>query len=121
MGTDDGVVHNRSPHPDQAIRLDRAAVQHYSVADRHVVVKNKGILILHDVTYRTVLNVCVAADADVMDITANDAVVPNAGVITDNNVSDDLRALGNVDALTDLGPLSFVLVQHFPLRIKSQR
>jgi hypothetical protein len=48
----------------------------------------------------TILNIGVVPDPDDIDIPANDAVVPDAGMVTDLNIADDLGAFGDVYPLT---------------------
>jgi hypothetical protein len=64
------------------------------------------------VTDGTILNVRVYADAHVMNVTADDAVVPDARMIAYFHIADDLRSLGNVDPLAQLRPFPFVFMQH---------
>src|SRR5881396_209661 len=113
------IVQDYRAHANQAVGLDRATVKHDAVPYRDVILENKWILGLHDVADRAVLNIGVLADANEMNVAANDAVVPDAGMVLNLNVSDDLGAFRNVNSLSQLRPFALILVQHSTLRIKT--
>ena len=60
----------------------------------------------------TVLNIGVATDPDDIDVASDHAVIPDAGVVADFDISDDLSALGYVNPLSEFRPLPLVLMQH---------
>src|SRR5687768_4420752 len=94
------------------MRCDLATVEHDAMADRHVVMENERILILHNVKDAQVLNVGVLANTDVMNVTPNDRVKPDAGVIADFDVANDFGAFRDEDSLSQPGQLPFVVQQH---------
>src|SRR5439155_8507332 len=116
MFTDRDIVQDYGAHADQAMGLNGAPVQHDTMTHRDVILEDQWTLELHDVSDRTVLDVGVLADPDEMNVAANDAVVPDAGMITNCNVSDHLGAFGNVNPLAQPGPFTLILVKHSSLR-----
>src|SRR5438874_2546559 len=94
------------------MRFDSATVKHDAVADRNVVPENQRAFVPHHMPDGAVLNIRVLSDADDIHVSANDAVVPHAGVVADFHIAYNLRAFGDVNSLTQLRPLSLVLMQH---------
>ena len=92
---DDYAVEDGGAHADEAAGLDGAAVQRDGVAYRDVVAEDERVFVLHDVEDGAVLNVGAGADADVVDVAADDAERPHAGVFADDHVADDDR--GGID------------------------
>jgi hypothetical protein len=60
----------------------------------------------------SILNVGVPADPDKVHVAANYGVEPDARVIANLNVTDDLRSLRHEHALTQSRPLSAIFQQH---------
>jgi len=94
------------------MRLDRTAVHHDSVSNRYVIADNHRVLIQHPMRDRTILNICMLADPDEMNIPTNDTVEPNAGMVSDLDIADDFRALCDKHPITQLWQFSFVFMQH---------
>ena len=96
------AVQQDRAHADQAPVLDRAAVDHRGMPDRHVVADGRRVRVLHDVHDRAVLDVRSAADADLVHVAADDDRHPDAALFADLHVADDLGAVvdegGRVDA-----------------------
>jgi hypothetical protein len=67
------------------------------------------------VTDATVLEVRIFSDPNDVAVTTDDAVEPEARIVADLDVTDNLRALGKEDALANFRPFSPVLVQHLDL------
>src|SRR5262249_48272 len=104
----DHTVEQGRPHADEAAGLDGAAVERDGVAYGDVGAEDEGVFVLHDVEDRAVLDVCACADADVVDIAADNAERPDAGVFADDDVTDDDRSAVNVSGGSDLRVLAFV-------------
>lgn len=101
-GTDLRAVKNDRTHADEAAVLDGAAVKGDGVADGDVIAEDEWVGIAHDVEDAAVLDVGTRADADEVDVTANDRAGPNAGVGADGDVADDDRGLVDVGRGVDL-------------------
>jgi Uma2 family endonuclease len=112
MSPDLRVIEDGRAHTDQTIRPDLAAMQHDAMADRDVVVENEGVLILHHVKDASILDVGVFPDPDVVYVTANDGVEPDARMIADLDIPDDNRPFSDEDPLSQLWQLPFVVQQH---------
>ena len=70
-------------------------MKHHAVTHRHVIAKNKGILVLHHVQDAAVLDIGVFSNADVVNIAANNGVKPHTGVISDLHIANNLRPVGD--------------------------
>ena len=86
---------------DQAAVLDRASVHDRAVSDRDVVANRRRVRVLHDVHDGPVLDVRSAADADPVDVAANDDRHPDTALLADFHVADDLRAVVDVGGRMD--------------------
>src|SRR5271168_946490 len=107
-GADVHTIQDYCAHADQAAVLDGAAVERYRVAYRDVVAEDERVLVAHDVEDAAVLDVGAGADADVVNVTANHAAGPDAGVFADDYVADDDGGGVNVGGGGDLGVLAAV-------------
>src|SRR5205814_1521739 len=110
--TDNDVIEESRPHPDQAVGFDRAAVHHHSVPNGHIILENQRARILHDMPDRAVLNIRVLANADVVDIAPDDTVVPDARMVADFHVADNLSAVGDINPRAQFWRFSLILMQH---------
>ena len=95
--------------------LDRAAMHRHAMPYGHIIFENQRRCASHNVANRTILDIRMLADTDVVNIASNDAVVPYAGMVADFDVSHDLSALGDVHSRTELWPDPLVLMQHPPV------
>jgi hypothetical protein len=111
-GSDDGAVENDRAHADEAAGFDGAAVEYSVVADGDVVANVNAVLFLHAVQDAVVLNVGVVADADLVDVAAEDGVHPDAGVFAKNDVADELGGVVDVAGVGELGSDAFVGADH---------
>jgi hypothetical protein len=68
------------------VGLDGAAVQGDVVADSDLVAENERVGALHNVEDGAILDVGAGADADVVDVAADDAAEPDAGVLAEGDV-----------------------------------
>jgi hypothetical protein len=59
------------------------------VADGDVVPEDEGMSVAHDVANGAVLDVGARADADVIDVAADDHAGPDARVFTDDDIADE--------------------------------
>ena len=82
--------------------MNRAAVQNRGVSDRHLVADARRVRAAHHVNDGAVLNIRPIADPDRVDVAANDDVHPDAALLADFDVSDDLRALVDIGGRMDL-------------------
>ena len=89
-GADLRAVQNDRTHADQAAVFDDASVQGDRVAYRDVLADVNAPLLLHAVENAVVLYVRVGADADLVDVAAEDGVHPHRGVLAEDDVADDL-------------------------------
>jgi hypothetical protein len=87
-------------------------MKHHAVTHSHVIVKNKGILVLHHVQDAAVLDIGVFSNADVVNIAANNGVKPHTGVISDLHIANNLRPVGDEDPISKLREFAFVVQQH---------
>jgi hypothetical protein len=83
-------------------------VQRDAVADGDIVAEEEGIFVAHYVEDAAVLNIGARADADVVDVAADDGAGPDAGVGADDDVANDDGGGVNVSGCGDLGPLAAV-------------
>lgn len=100
-GGDDGVfshlraVHQHGAHADQATVADGAGVQRHVMADGDLVADHQRVGAAGDVQDASVLDVRPLADADVIDVSANHRVEPDTAFLADDDIADDLGALGD--------------------------
>jgi hypothetical protein len=67
------------------------------VSDGNIISYDRRVGIARNVNYGPILNIRMMPDANVINVAANYAIEPDAGMFADFNVADDLRALVNVD------------------------
>ena len=106
-------------HADQAGIFHDAAVDGGVVADRDPVANDDGIAIAHAMQHGAVLHIGVGADADGMHIAADHGVHPDAGVLAEGDVADDLRGDIHITGLRNDGRFALIgtnhkLVRKFP-------
>jgi len=68
-------------------------VQQGAVADRDLITERGGMGPAHHVHDTAILDICPSTDPDTVHITAEDGVHPDAAVVADNDVADDLGTL----------------------------
>ena len=99
---DDDIIHHDGSHADEGVVTDMAAVECDIVPDRDIVTDLNGRLLIEGMEDGAVLDIHVVADADGIDVTAEDGVEPDAAALSKDDISDD----GSVDSeeavLTDL-------------------
>src|SRR6185369_5368375 len=112
-------------HTDEATVFDDAAMQRHRVADRYPVAQDDRPFTQHAVQYRAVLDVRVCADADGMDVAADDRAHPYAGIFAQLDVADHLRRLVDVTSCSNLRQHTLVWSNHGalpqPLNISRSR
>ncbi len=111
-GADDGAVEDDAAHAYEAAGFDGAAVENDGVAHGYVVADVDTILFLHAVEDAVVLDVGVVADANLVDIAAEDGVHPDAGVLAYDYVADELGGVVDVSGFGELGGDAFVGADH---------
>ena len=88
-GADSCAVEDDRAHADEAAGFDGAAVEDDAVANGDVVAEDERVRVAHNVEDTAVLDIGAGADADVMDVAADDGAGPDAGVGGDGDVADD--------------------------------
>ena len=99
---DHGAIQDDCAHADQHFVPNRAGVHDRRMADGDVVADQARKVSGH-VHHRLVLDVGVVADHDPVDVTAENGVKPDARMVANSNITDDHRALGQINALPDRG------------------
>ena len=99
---DDDIIHHDGSHADEGVVTDMAAVERDIVPDGDIVADLDRGLLIEGVEDGAVLDIDVVADADGIDVTAEDGVEPDTAALPEDDISDD----GSVDSeeavLTDL-------------------
>ena len=99
---DDDIIHHDGSHTDEGVVTDMAAVERDIVPDGDIVTDLDRGLLIEGMEDGAVLDIHVVADADGVDVTAEDGVEPDAAALPEDDISDD----GSVDSeeavLTDL-------------------
>ncbi len=90
-GFDNAPIHNGRPHPNDRAILQGAAMDKRHMTHRYVVTNDGAVGSPADVHHRAVLNIAAGPDPDQIDITPQDAIVPNAAAGPDFNVTNDFR------------------------------
>src|SRR5262249_51209694 len=103
---------NDRAHADQAAVFDHAAVQGHRVPDGHVFTKENTVLVFHSMQHAAILNVRVGADADGVYVAAHHSVHPDARVLTQHDIADDLRRLVDIAGGRDGWRNTFVGSDH---------
>jgi hypothetical protein len=111
-GPDYGAIEDDRAHADEAAGFNFAAVKNHAVAHGDIIADIDSILFFHAVEDAVVLNVRVVADADLVDIAAEDSVHPDAGVFANNYVADELGGVVDIAGLGELGSDAFVGANH---------
>jgi hypothetical protein len=117
-GGDDGafadaaVVEDGDAHADEAGVFDDAAVDGGIVADGDPVADGDRVEVALAVKDAAVLDIGVGADADGVDIAAEDGVHPDGGALAEDDVAEKLR--GEIDVATggDDGELATIAANH---------
>ncbi len=102
-GADFCAVEDDGAHADEAARFDCAAVEDDAVADGDVVTEDERVRVAHYVEDGAVLDICARADADEVDVAADDDAGPDAGVGGDGYVADDDGLRIDVGGFGDAG------------------
>ena len=110
--TDARVVEDGGADADEADVFDDAAVNGGVVADGDPVADEDGIFVAHAVEDGAVLHVGVGADADGVDVAADDGVHPDAGVLAEGDIADDLRREVDIAGGGDGGRVALVGADH---------
>ena len=99
---DDDIIHHDGSHADEGVVTDMAAVERDIVPDGDIVTDLDRGLLIEGMEDGAVLDIDVVADADGIDVTAEDGVEPDTAALPEDDISDD----GSVDSeeavLTDL-------------------
>ncbi len=98
---DDGAVHDGGAHAYEAFVFDGAGVDDGRVADGDVLADEDGEVV-GEVDDGAVLHVGAVAYPDVVDISAQDAAGPDAGLLSEAHVADEGGLGGDVGGGGDL-------------------
>ena len=82
------------------------------VAHADVVAEVDAVLFFHAVEDAVVLNIGVVADADLVDVAAEDGVHPDAGVFAEDDVADELGRVVDIASVGELGSNALVGADH---------
>ena len=118
-GSDDGAVEDNGAHADEAAGFNSATVEDGVVAYSDVVADVDAVLFFHAVEDAVVLNVGVVADANLVNVAAQDRVHPDAGVFAENDVADELGGVVDVAGVGKLRSDAFVGADHAFVRCSS--
>src|SRR5258708_580572 len=110
--SDARAIEDEGAHADEAAGFDRAAVEDSVVAYRDIVAHVHAVLSFHAVEDRVVLNVRIMADADLLYVAPEDGVHPDARVLADSDVADELGGVVDVTGFRELGSDAFVGADH---------
>jgi hypothetical protein len=92
--SNDGAVQDDGPHADEDLIPDGAGMNHCAVADRHPCAEDTGVSIA-DVKDAAVLDVALWPHDDAVDVPAQHAGVPDAGLWAQIHSTDDDGTGGN--------------------------
>src|ERR1035437_1595525 len=110
--SDDRAVEDDGAHADQAAGFNGAAVQDGVVAHADVVAQVDAVLFFHAVEDTVVLNVGIVADADLVNVAAEDGVHPDAGVFAEDDVADQLGGVVDIAGVGELWGDALVRADH---------
>jgi hypothetical protein len=71
-------------------------VQGDGMTDRNVVCDGYAVLLLHAMKNAAILDIAMRADADGVHIATENCVHPDAGMLAENDISDQLRGIVHV-------------------------
>ena len=100
--------------------MDRAAVQNRAVTDGDMAANQGRELVAGNVDDGVILNIGVVTDANVKDIAAQDAVEPDARMVADLYVTDNMRAILDKCSFSYLRANAFVCPDHKILSISQE-
>ena len=94
---DHGAVKNGRSHANQNLIANRAGVNDGDMANSDVIAYDAGEIV-RQMQDGIVLDVCMVADNNAVEVTPEHGVVPDAGVMTERDVAQHHRAPGNINA-----------------------
>ena len=111
-GADAAVVQDAGADADEALVFHDAAVDRGIVADGDPVADDDRVEVTLAVEDGAVLDVGVGADADGVDVAAEDSIHPHGGLLAQGDVADELG--GEIDITTgvDLGYAALETANH---------
>lgn len=109
----DRAVHHAGLHPHEAVILDRAGVEDGAVAHGDAVTNIGALKVAGGVDDGAVLDVRAFADFDVIDVPAQDAVVPDVCPLPDFHVAYDTCGRGDEGGFVDFRHDAAVGVDEF--------
>lgn len=100
---DPGTAQDDRPNPDERPIAHDATMQTRLMADHDVVAHETRLIVIH-MEQAQILDVRPAADANPIDVRAQDRVEPNAGVRANPHIPDELGAWSDPGARMHLRP-----------------
>ena len=113
---DTGVVQDHDADADEAGIFNNAAVDGGVVANRDPIADDDRIAMAHSVEHGAVLHVGVGTDGNGVDVAAHDGVHPDAGMLTQGYVADDLGRWIDVTGLGDDREFALIGTNHKPVQ-----
>jgi hypothetical protein len=88
-------------------------VQYDGVAYGYVIAENERIRVAHDVEHGAVLDICARTDTHDVHIAAKDGAGPHAGIVPDDDITDDYGLRVDVGGSSDSRRVTLVRADHF--------
>ena len=107
-----GAVKHESSYSDERVVMDRAAVEHCSVAHNHPISYIKRKTPAGNVQHAMVLNIGLSSDLDAVNVPSHHRIEPKVAPFSYFDISqyDDPGSKKHI--LADPGPDSFIFVDH---------
>ncbi len=111
------AVQNNSADADQSLVLDRTSMQHHAMSDGYSIPHEARVNIVIDMQNAVVLYAGLDPNADVVHVSANRDVQPNARPVADHYVANHLRARVDVGGVCDARRSSAIGSNHFSCKL----
>src|SRR5437667_11278507 len=82
----------------------------------HLLAHEHAVLLLHSMEHAAILHVGMRADPDGMHVAAQHRIHPDAGILAENYISDDLRRLIHIAGIRNRRHDAFVRADHSEYR-----
>jgi len=110
--TDAAIVKDSRAHADDTVVAHDTAVDGGIVADRDPIADGDGIEVALAMKHGAILDVGAGADANEVDVAAQDGVHPDRGALAEDDIANDLRRNVNVAIAGDLGCAALIGANH---------
>jgi hypothetical protein len=108
----DGAIQDNRADAYKRVILDRAAVNYRRMTDRYAISYYSWELIVSNVHNSPILDVRVSADSYLVDIRSNNAIEPDARLLAQMHIADNLSTRLYESRRSYPGPQSFVFFDH---------